>query len=245
MKELATVSAAFVMALGGCASTPGQTSSSDPYENFNRSMFALNTNLDKAVLKPVAKGYRAVTTKPIRSGISNALSNLREPITFVNEILQGEFENASNTVGRFAINSTLGVAGFADAAGSLGVERTKEDFGQTLAVWGIDSGPYLVLPIINSTNFRDLLGSGVDSALQPLNYAQFDGKDEFLIGRTVVGTVSSRESVIELVDEVMEQQADPYTALRRNHVQSRGSAIRNGQEDPNAYEDLPDEYWDE
>ncbi len=245
MKKIASISALAIVGLTGCASTSATSeNANDPFEGFNRRMFAVNNALDKAVLEPVAKGYRTVTTDDMREGVSNALANLKEPVTFVNEVLQGELISAGHTVGRFAMNSTLGVAGLVDVAGHLGVERTKEDFGQTLGKWGVGDGPYLVLPVIGSTNPRDLLGSGVDSAFQPLNYAQFEGDTEFRIGRSVLGVVSGREKLIETVEELREQQADPYTAVRRIYGQTRDAAIRNGQEDPNAYEDLPsyDEY---
>ncbi len=210
-------------------------------------MYGVNDALDRAVLEPAAKGYRAITTKPIRNGVSNALSNLGEPITFTNEILQGEFSRAGNTAGRFLVNSTVGVAGFVDAAGQYGNPRTNEDFGQTLAVWGMPSGPYLVLPLIGPSNPRDLFGSGIDAAFQPLNYAEFEGDTEFAATRGVAGALSGREQAIEVISDLREQQADPYTAVRRIYDQTREAAIRNGEEDPNAYEDLPDydEYWDE
>ncbi|MFC7291951.1 VacJ family lipoprotein [Hirschia litorea] len=246
MMKIASISALTILGLGGCASTevaaPGTVY--DPYEGFNRRMFALNNTLDKAILEPTAKGYRFVTTEDMREGFSNALANLKEPVTFANEILQGDFIDASNTVGRFALNSTLGVVGLVDVAGSLGIERKSEDFGQTLGKWGVGDGPYLVLPILGSTNPRDLLGTGIDSAFQPLNYAQFSGDTEFRIGRSVLGVVSGREKLIELIADLREQQADPYTAARRIYGQTRDAAIRNGAEDPNAYEDLPnyDEY---
>ncbi|ACT58072.1 MlaA family lipoprotein [Hirschia baltica] len=246
MNKYVCVSALAFIGITGCASADGNLSSdaNDPFEGFNRKMFEVNNTLDKAILEPAAKGYRAITTEDIREGVSNALSNLREPVTFANEILQGDLVAAGETAGRFAMNSTLGVAGFVDVTGSFGVKRTKEDFGQTLGKWGVSGGPYLVLPVLGSTNPRDLFGKGVDSALQPLNYAQFEGDSEFRIAKSVIGTVSAREAFIETIDELKEQQADPYTAVRRIYDQTRDAAIRNGQENPNAYEDLPsyDEY---
>lgn len=246
MNKVASISALAILGLGACASSEGNLSAQndDPLEGFNRRMFAVNNALDKAVLEPAAKGYRTVTTKDIRSGISNALANLKEPVTFANEVLQGDLYAASNTVGRFAINSTLGAVGLVDVAGSFGIDRTKEDFGQTLGKWGVGDGPYIVLPIIGSTNPRDLFGKGVDSAFSPLNYAQFSGDTEFRVARSAIGVVAGRETLIETINDLREQQADPYTAVKRVYEQSRDAAIRNGQEDPDAYDDLPsyDEY---
>src|SRR5689334_19303494 len=139
------------LSLSACATTQAVDLNADPYEDFNRQMFAFNDGLDKAVLEPVAKGYRAVTNEPVREGVSNFVSNLGEPVTFANEVLQGKLPQAAGTVGRFLLNTTIGVAGIFNPAQSFGIERTNEDFGQTLGVWGVASGPYLVLPFLGST----------------------------------------------------------------------------------------------
>ena len=224
--------------IAGCASGP-QAAADDPYENFNRKVYGFNEGVDKAVLEPAAKGYRAVTNKPIRKGVKNVLLNLGEPVTFVNEVLQGDLGGATETVGRFSINSTVGLVGLIDLADDFGLERKKEDFGQTLAVWGVDDGPYLVAPLIGPTNPRDLTGALVDRVFSPFTWSKFEGDDIVTVSRITAGALSGRESVIEVVDELRTQQADPYTAMRRVYVQNRQSEIRNGAEDPNAYENLP------
>ena len=239
MRPVKLMFAATLFWVAGCATTGSTSSPQDPFEGFNRTMFRFNLGLDRIILEPTAKGYRAVTTDSMRDGVSNALANLREPVTAANQILQGDLVDAGETVGRFALNTTIGVGGFVDVAGHYGHERAKEDFGQTLGVWGVPSGPYLVLPILGSSNPRDLAGSGVDSAFQPLNWAEFDDKTEILAARSVLGLVSGREAAIEQVEQLREQ-LDPYTAVRRIYVQSRESAIRNGAPDPSAYENLPD-----
>lgn len=223
--------------LAGCATTGTTDVASDPFEDVNRRVFAFNMSVDKAVLKPVSKGYRAVTTDDMREGVSNALANLKEPVTMANQVLQGDFAAAGETVGRFALNTTIGVGGFVDAAGHFGHERKKEDFGQTLAVWGVDSGPFIVVPLLGPSNPRDLVGSGVDMALQPLNYTQFDGDDAFRISRTAVGVVSAREGASDAIDS-LDEQIDPYSAMRYLYGHLRAGAIRNGAEDPNAAEDM-------
>ena len=159
----ASVLAAF--ALTACVTVTPENAE-DPYEDFNRSMYAFNDGLDRAVLEPVAKGYRAVTNEPIRGGVTNFVNNLGEPITFANEVLQGKVGNAAGTVGRFVINTTIGIVGIFDPAGAIGIQRTDEDFGQTLGVWGVQPGHYLVLPLIGSTSPRDLFGLGADFAIE-------------------------------------------------------------------------------
>ena len=230
------MSIAAVLALGACA-TSGNPQ--DPYENFNRKMYGFNDGLDRAVLEPVAKGYRAVTNEPIRGGVSNFMDNLGEPVTFANEVLQGKVANAAGTVGRFVLNTTIGIVGIFDPAGAMGIERTDEDFGQTLGRWGVGTGPYLVLPFLGSTNPRDLLGKGADAAMNPINYAEFDGDDATRIGLSVVGGISAREGAIETVDSVRDQ-IDPYTTVRRFYVRSRAAAIGNSEPVPNNTEELPD-----
>ena len=228
------VSALAVAMVAGCASV-----NEDPYENFNRQMFAFNDNVDSAVFEPVAKGYRAVTNEPIRGGVSNFFDNLGEPVTFANEVLQGKVGNAAGTVGRFVINTTVGIAGIFNPAGAMGIARTEEDFGQTLGAWGVNPGPYLVLPFLGSTNPRDLVGFGADRAMDPLNYAEFDNDDETRIGLGIARGISTREELIETVENVR-TQVDPYTTARRFYVRSRAAAIGNSAPEPRTIEQVPD-----
>jgi phospholipid-binding lipoprotein MlaA len=225
--------------LGACAST-GAKNPDDPYEGFNRKMYGFNDSLDRAVLEPVAKGYRAVTNKPIRKGVTNFTNNLGEPLTFTNELLQFKIPDAAGTFGRFVVNSTIGVVGLFDPATSFGIKRQDEDFGQTLGVWGVKPGPYLVLPFLGSTDPRDLVGQGVDIGLNPINYARFDGDDTLRISNWVLGGLSARESAIETIDDVRETQLDPYTTLRRFYVRNRAAAVRNAATVTNPVEDVPD-----
>lgn len=223
---------AAVLLLGSALSSAGcvtvtDKNRDDPYEGFNRQMYAFNDGVDKAVLEPVARGYRAVTNEPVREGVSNFVDNLGEPVTFANELLQGKIPNAAGTVGRFLINSTIGIVGIFDPAGAMGIDRTDEDFGQTLGVWGVGGGPYLVLPFLGSSNPRDLLGKGVDMGLNPMNYAEFEGDEELRIGRSILGGLSGREGALETVENVRSTQLDPYTTLRRFYVRNRAAQIGN------------------
>jgi phospholipid-binding lipoprotein MlaA len=234
------LSALATLSLSACATGPNPD---DPYEDFNRQMFAFNEGLDKAVIEPVAYGYRAVTNEPIREGVGNFTGNLNEPLTAVNHVLQGKLPDAGATVGRFLINSTLGIVGIFDPASAMGIQRTKEDFGQTLGAWGVDSGPYLVLPFVGPSNPRDAFGRGADAALNPLNYPEFENDDETRLGIAVLGGVNARAGAIESIDE-LRNQIDPYTTVRRLYDRTRAQDIANAPVNPNENEKVPESELD-
>ncbi len=226
------------MSLSGCL-TAGPNPE-DPDEDFNRNVFAFNDDVDRAVFEPVARGYRAVTNEPVRGGVRNFLDNLGEPITFANEVLQGQLPEAATTVGRFLINTTIGIAGVFNPAGAMGIERTEEDFGQTLGVWGVEPGPYLVLPFVGSSSPRDAFGWGVDRAFSPLTYAEFEGDDTFRVARITMGAISGREGALEIVDDIRATQVDPYTTARRFYVRNRAARVGNDAAQPDEIEKVPD-----
>jgi phospholipid-binding lipoprotein MlaA len=235
----ASVLAAFT--LSGCL-TAGPNPE-DPYEDFNRQMFAFNDGLDRAVLEPVAKGYRAITNEPIREGVGNFADNLNEPLTFVNHVLQGQIPDAGATFGRFVVNTTVGIGGIFDPASAMGMQRTKEDFGQTLGKWGVGSGPYLVLPFLGSTTPRDIIGKGGDVALNPLNYPEFESDDAIRTGIAVLGGVNARAGAIDAINEVR-NQIDPYTTVRRFYDRTKAQDIANAPVQPNETEKLPESELD-
>ena len=148
--------------LAGCAATQGQPHPQDPFESFNRSMYSFNDTVDAAVLKPVATVYRDVTPEFARDGVNNFFGNLGEVWSFVNNSLQGQGQGAYNSVVRFTVNSVFGIGGLFDVASEAGIERRKQDFGQTLGRWGVTTGPYLVLPIFGPSSVRDAAGLGVE-----------------------------------------------------------------------------------
>lgn len=215
----------------------------DPYEDFNRQMFAFNDGVDRAIVQPVARGYRAVTNEPIREGVGNFSANLGEPLTAVNHVLQGKLPDAGATVSRFLINSTVGLVGIFDPASSMGIQRTKEDFGQTLGTWGVDSGPFLVLPFIGPTTPRDLTGIGGDLALNPLNYPEFENDDAIRTGTFVIWGIDAREGALEATDE-LNNQIDPYTTVRRLYGRTRAADIGIPYEEPNDAPELSDDELD-
>lgn len=209
----------------------------DPWEGFNRTMFATHEAVDRAVLEPVARGYRAVTPNPVRASVRAFLRNLRSPVILANDLMQGEFERAGRTVLRFGLNTTVGFLGLFDPATGLGIEGHDEDFGQTLAVWGVDSGPYLFIPLMGPTTLRDGLGRIVDNVFDPFNYAQFENADTARIARGALGGVSAREGVLDAVDGIRRDSMDPYASIRTSYLLLRQSAVQNGQMN---VQDLPD-----
>lgn len=210
---------------------------SDPLEGWNRLVFSFNDGLDYVALRPIARGYRAITPKFARTGVSNFLSNFDSPVTFANDVLQGKPKRAGTTLARFGVNTTLGVAGLFDVASKFGLEEHQEDFGQTLGAWGVGSGPYLVLPLLGPSNLRDFAGWGVDMAFQPLNYANGEDAPEGRVGKAALTIVSVREANLETVEDLRKSSPDFYVSVRTAYAQARKSSIKDGHE---SVEDLPD-----
>lgn len=212
-----------VLSLGGCASGPNPK---DPLEPWNRSMYEFNEVLDKAALKPVAKGYRTVVPPPVRGGVTNFFSNFRDVTVAVNNLLQLKIGNALSDVGRVVLNSTVGLFGVFDVATPLGLEKHNEDFGQTLGYWGVASGPYLVLPLLGPSTVRDSVGLVGDYFTDP----EFYLFDSDALGWAVFGTriVNLRANLLE-AEEVFEQAAvDRYAFLRDAYLQRRLNLIHDG-----------------
>ncbi len=230
------------LTVGAAAQAHAQEAASDPFEKFNRSMYAFNDAVDKHALEPVARGYRAVTPARVREGVGNVLSNLKAPVVFANDVLQAAPVRAGTTVARFGINSTIGVAGIFDVASTIGLERHSEDFGQTLGRWGVGPGPYLVLPLLGPSSVRDAVGSATDVALNPITYAQFDGDDAFRVSRAAISAVDAREGALDAVQSLRETSIDPYVSVRTTYSILRESAVRNGQtnvQDLPEFEEIP------
>jgi len=236
-----TFAALSALMTAGCATVTADNP--DPFEDFNRQMFAFNEGLDKAVIEPVAYGYRAVTNEPVREGVGNFTNNLGEPLTFVNHLLQGKLPDAGATLGRFVVNTTVGVAGVFDPASSMGMQRTNEDFGQTLGAWGVEPGPFIVLPFLGPTTTRDIVGRGADAVLNPLNYPEFESDDEIRLGIVGLGGINAREGAIETFDE-LRQQIDPYTTLRRLYGRTRAADIGIADSEQNDASELSDDELD-
>ncbi len=202
----------------------------DPLESMNRAIFDFNEVLQDVLLRPVAKFYNATVNVTVRQGISNFLNNLSSPVIFANDLLQGEFERALTTFGRAFINSTLGIVGLADVATELGIERHDEDFGQTLAVYGMGEGFYLVLPIFGPSSPRDAIGKLViDSYLDPLGL-WLDNTDRDNIQYTLTGAEGLDEyaGIVDELNQVKKTSVDYYAAVRSLYRQKRKAEINNG-----------------
>jgi len=207
--------------LSACAATPQE----DPMESMNRGIFKFNEVVDNILLKPVAKGYRGITTPYIRDRIGGIANNLGEPVTVANALLQGDVNRSFISFWRFLINSTVGIGGMFDVASTAGLSYRVEDFGQTLAVWGAGSGPYIVLPIFGPSNARDTVGMVVDYFTDPFHYAMEDDTDEFYYG--AAKGIVKRERLLDPIDDIYESSLDPYTSFRSIYTQQRESEIKN------------------
>lgn len=197
-------------------------------ENYNRAMFNFNMKLDDYVMKPLAKGYRAVTTKFVRERVSNFFSNLREPATTINHSLQGNFADSGKSLGRFAVNSTLGLLGMFDVASGWNLPANKTGFDKTLAAWCVPDGPFVVLPLLGPSTPRAATGMAADAVADPLywsnqyiNFGQDWKRYSFIYGLTALGFVSAREENLELLDNLTANAVDPYSMVKSAYVQNR------------------------
>lgn len=234
-----TTACFFALVLSGCAT---QTNI-DPLEGINRGIYKFNDVTDKAVFKPVATAYKAVTPTPIRTGVNNFFNNLHSITSVFNNLLQFKFANAFTEAGRFVINSTFGLAGLIDVAGMDNVPIHKEDFGQTLGHWGVGSGAYLVLPFLGPSNIRDTTGLVFDGATtDPITYTHNIGEIRLHNQLRAVEFLDTRTELLDASDLVDEASLDPYAFMRDAYMQRRASLVRDGSKsnaplDDNFYED--------
>ena len=217
-----------IVFFGGCASTHNPR---DPLEPLNRAIYQFNDGLDKVVLKPAATVYKGFLPPFVRTGITNFYNNLYDVLTALNNLLQGKIVDAASDVGRVALNTTAGLAGFIDVATEVGLERHKEDFGQTLGRWGIGSGPYLQIPFFGPSSFRDGVGSFVDLKLDPIRW----------IWRNHVATrnsvwalyvVNLRANLLDSTKILEEAALDPYEFQRDAYLQRRLNLVFDGNTPP-------------
>ncbi len=219
----------------------------DPWAKYNHPVFSGNRAVDEAMFEPVAKQYKKVTPEPVRTGLDNFLSNLRAPTDLLNNVLQGNSDGALATIGRFGINTTIGLAGIMDPAVDMGLQPHKEDFGQTLAVWGVGPGPYLVLPFFGPSNPRDATGLVVDVVTHPLFLVSYPGATIVQLSRFSANSLAQRTAAIELLDNLQVNSLDEYASYRSLYEQSRADAIHNGRLRLDALPDFDefDEFDDE
>lgn len=213
---------AMIILLAGACSTQNDA---DPLEGYNRGMFRVNEALDTVLIRPVASGYRYITPDQIRSRIGNISDNLYEPVSMINAFLQGDFTQGMTNFWRFVINSTIGLGGMHDVAATAGLAPRREDFGQTLAVWGVGSGSYIVLPILGPSNLRDTGGKLADWFTNPVIYAVDDTNTSIWMaaGQGLI----ARERLLDPIDDIYSSSLDPYASFRSIYEQHREAEIKN------------------
>tara|TARA_A100001011_G_scaffold391332_1_gene476588 strand:- start:433 stop:1218 length:786 start_codon:yes stop_codon:yes gene_type:complete len=253
LKILGAVFALLMVAFSSQLMAEEKYTANECFENFSRGTLKFNQALDRAIFKPVAKGYRALPV-PIRAGTSNFVGNLRSLLTFSNNVLQGDLKSAGNTAGRFAINTTVGILGVFDPASKMGFEKkTREDFGQTLGVWGADSGCYFVLPILGPTTARDAIGLVGNTLIDPVYYLTHNSETDVVVGNENLsehnyyyyrGTdaVDFRSKNIESLDSLEKNSIDFYASIKSLYLQNRAQKISNS---PIANKKQDDSDWEE
>lgn len=224
------------MVLAGCATAPGKDDPSDPLESINRPIFEFNDTVDRAVVRPIAEMYVEVVPHPVRSCVSNFFGNLGDLWSSVNSFLQGRVPDGINSLGRVLMNTTIGGLGCFDRASEVGVAKIHNDFGVTLGVWGIGSGPYLVLPFIGPSSFRDGAGLAVDAYAGPVGQVR-----EVRVRNSLwaVAGLNTRANLLQAGDMVDQLALDSYTFVRDAYLQRRQRLIAGDLEDLPDYS-LPD-----
>ncbi|HEX2590714.1 MAG TPA: VacJ family lipoprotein [Rhizomicrobium sp.] len=225
------------LTLSACVATTPENSPNDPREKQNRAMFATNQWLDRNFVYPTAVAYAAVVPPPARDRVHDVLQNLDTPRIFINDVLQGEVDRAGKSFYRFGINSTLGVAGLWDVASDFGVPGHAEDFGQTLAVWGVPDGSYLMLPAYGPSNPRDAIGIVADFYIDPFAWVRMKQHIWWQAARTYGSYLDLRARNLNTLTGIERGSVDYYASVRSLYRQSRKEAIANGRTDA---KDLPD-----
>ncbi len=232
--------------LSACSVPDEPTEIHDPYEKANRVSHSFNKGADRVFFRPASQVYGTLVPEPVRGSVSNAAANLNAPRSVVNDILQGQGEDAIHNTFRFLLNSTLGVFGLFDPATSFGLEDRSTGFGDTLAVWGAQEGAYLELPLFGPSNERDAVGQFVDLVSNPVNILAGDEADEIAAATSVPSVLNSRYVYADTVDGILYDSADSYAQLRLFYTESRRFELSGQVPEANAfdpYENLYDEVY--
>ena len=230
--------------LTGCATTQIDESGNevdvvDPYENINRKVYVFNDKVDEYVAEPISDAYKFITPQFVQTGVANFFSNLKGINTVLNDVMQAKFQQGAHDTGRFAINSTIGLLGLFDVATELGLENHDEDFDQTLAVWGVPQGSYLVLPFLGPTTSRGIPGAVFDTAANPATYV---GMPVQLV--QMLNARANAEGALKFIDEAA---LDPYVFTRESYLQWRNFMIKDGVtslEDDELFDEFDEELSD-
>lgn len=214
----------------GPAVLPHDSAVNDPSEEANRAMHDFNAAVDRALLRPVSRGYGAAVPTPLRDGLSNVSSNLDQPLYVVNDILQLRLDDALHNTFRFLVNSTFGLGGLLDPAADMGLYAEETDFGETLHVWGVSEGEYVVLPVLGPSTTRDTVGSLVDAVMNPTRLAFGNPESDYITGLRVADGLNTRHEFGGEIDRLYYDSADGYAQARILYLQNRRFELRNGGE---------------
>lgn len=212
------------LALAGCAHNNGGA-----LESYNRGMYKINRTVDKYTLKPIAQGYRYITPDPVENSVDNFFNNLGEVNTFANSLLQGKLNNAALSSARFVWNTTLGLGGLFDVATAMDITADEEDFGQTLQVWGLPSGPYVVLPFFGPSTVTDTIGLAADTYMSPVY--QYDNWSDHSVreGVIVLGVVNKRAQLLDAEKLLDSATTDEYSFVKSAYLQRRAALVNDGE----------------
>lgn len=227
-----------VILMTGCATTQQneRVAKIDPFEPMNRAVFSFNEAADDYVIKPIAEAYKFVLPEFVRTGVTNFFSNINDVLIAANNLLQGKPGHAANDIGRFLVNSTIGILGLFDVATDIGLDKNREDFGQTLGVWGVPDGPYVVLPFFGASNVRDTVGFIVDIETDFILNSDKLNKDQ-KISSTVLRVVNLRANLLEAGQLLEDAAFDKYSFMRDSYLQRRRNQIYDGNPPPAKEED--------
>lgn len=203
----------------------------DPFERVNRAVFSFNETADEYVIKPVAEAYKFVLPEFVRTGVTNFFSNINDVLIAANNLLQGKPTNAASDIGRFLVNSTIGILGLFDVATDMGLDKNREDFGQTLGVWGVADGPYMVLPFFGASNVRDTVGLVVDIETDfMLNTNKLDSDEKLAVNGLRV--INRRADLLDAGQLLEDAAFDKYSFVRDGYIQRRRSQVYDGEPPP-------------
>lgn len=241
----------FALLASGCASVNGPADPHDPFESYNRAAHEFNDTLDIYLLKPVAQGYQTITPDPVMKGINNFFSNLDDVVVIFNDLLQLKPHQFASDLGRFIVNSTLGIGGLIDWASDMNMPKHEEDFGQTLGYWGVPAGPYLVIPFFGPSTLRDTAGMLVDGdTVAPIWVTIEDGfpaEERGLktsLSLTAVKDVDIRANLLKAENILNEAALDPYSFIRETYLQHRQNLVYDGNPPEDEAEFNEDELFD-
>ena len=233
MRSTVALVVGMTLLLSGCAAPPAKKDPRDPFERVNRATYKFNDAVDRAVLKPVAKGYKKVTPGFVQTGVSNFFSNLEQPTVIVSDLLQAKFKPAFSDTGRFLMNTTIGLGGLLDPASAAGLDRNDEDLGQAFGKWGIGPGPYLMVPLFGPSDLRDGIGSIGQVYTDPTHYVE---RDAWRYGINGVGVINTRAGLLE-TDQALANTFDKYAFIRNAYLQRREYLVTDGAVSPSIDEE--------